>query len=113
MTIEDIASICHTANRAYCWTIGDYSQQPWDHAPMWQRDSAINGVKYRLDNPGAPASAMHDAWLAEKLAAGWTYGQIKDAVNKIHPCMVPYDNLPEEQKRKDALFSAIVDALRS
>ncbi len=46
MTIESIAKICHEANRAYCATIGDASQLPWEESPDWQRQSAINGVKF-------------------------------------------------------------------
>ena len=30
-------------NRAYCAALGDTSQLPWDQAPEWQRQSAING----------------------------------------------------------------------
>jgi hypothetical protein len=39
---------------------------------------------------------------------GWTYGQVKGAHAKTHPCCVPYEELPVEQRRKDALFKAIV-----
>jgi hypothetical protein len=39
------------------------------------------------------------------------YGEVKDAVAKTHPCMVPYDDLPEFQRKKDALFLAIVRVL--
>ena len=43
MNIEDIARICHEANRAYCKAFGDDSHLPWDSAPQWQRESAIMG----------------------------------------------------------------------
>src|SRR5437879_1359495 len=42
--VEQVAKICHEANRAYCETIGDNSQPTWEKAPQWQKDSAINGV---------------------------------------------------------------------
>lgn len=109
--IEAIARVCHEANRAYCATIGDDSQVPWEDVHGWQRDSAIKGVRFAIENPTAPASAQHDAWLADKRAAGWTYGPTKNPERREHPCMVPYDQLPEEQRRKDALFKAIVNAL--
>lgn len=80
--------------------------------PKRTGDSALKGVDFRLQNPGAPVSAQHDSWLNEKRKTGWKYGDVKDAVKKEHPCFVPYDRLPEEQKAKDALFSAIVDALK-
>jgi len=41
MTTEQIAQVCHEANRAFCSSIGDNSQHAWDAAPQWQRDSAV------------------------------------------------------------------------
>jgi hypothetical protein len=113
MKIEDIARICHEANRAYCIGIGDTSQLHWDDAPQWQRDSAVKGVEFRLANPFASNSATHDSWLAAKEADGWTYGPIKDAEKKQHPCFVPYDELPKEQQGKDHLFANIVGTFTS
>jgi hypothetical protein len=111
LEISDIAKICHEANRAYCQAIGDNSQPAWDDAPDWQKDSAVAGVRFRMDTPSAPASAQHESWMRDKAAAGWVYGPVKDAEKKQHPCMVPYDDLPEEQRVKDALFAGIVHAL--
>ena len=111
LTAEDIARVCHEANRAYCRSLGDNSQSHWESAPDWQKQSAINGVRFRVANPKAKDSAMHENWMKEKLADGWTYGEEKNPEKKTHPCLVPYDELPVEQQRKDALFSGIVKAL--
>lgn len=109
--VTTVARVCHEANRAYCQSIGDFSQQGWEYAPQWQRDSAIKGVEFCLEHPEAPPSANHDAWLEHKRSEGWVYGPAKDEIRKEHPCMVPYEQLPEEQKRKDALFKNICLAL--
>lgn len=106
--IEDVAEACHEINRAYCQAIGDNSQPTWADAPKWQKSSAINGVKFHLENPNASPSASHDSWLAQKVAEGWIYGEIKDPEKKTHPCCVPYDDLPKEQKAKDYLFKQTV-----
>ena len=105
-----IARICHEVNRAYCISLGDKSQKCWDDAEQWQRDSAIKGVQFAIDNPNASASAQHDSWLEQKKADGWKYGPVKDAEKKEHPCFVPYDLLPIEQQTKDYLFKAVVNA---
>lgn len=107
-----IAQICHEANRAYCMTIGDFSQPSWDIAPDWQKKSAINGVEFHLNNPVALPSQSHENWLSEKIANGWKYGPIKDPDKKEHPCCVSYDELPIQQRLKDSLFIAIVDTLK-
>jgi hypothetical protein len=109
--IEAIAKVCHEANRAWCESNGDNSQKPWDQAEGWQRISAIAGVEFALANPDAPDSAQHDAWVADKLREGWKFGEMKDAVAKTHPCIVPFENLPRHQQAKDKLFKAVVRSL--
>lgn len=109
---ELIARMCHEANKAWCELHGDFSQEPWQHAEQWQRESALAGVMFRLNNPDAGKDAQHNAWMKDKVDAGWKYGEIKDVEAKTHPCIVPFDQLPEFQQKKDALFCAIVDALK-
>ena len=112
MKVEQIAEVCHETNRAYCETLGDNSQQPWGEAPEWQRTSAVNGVRFHLDNPDAKPSHSHDEWLKEKQATGWKFGPVKDAEKKEHPCLVEFGQLPVEQQAKDHLFKGVVAALR-
>lgn len=111
MTTEDVAQICHEANKAYCDTMGDFSQSTWGLAADWQKQSAIKGVEFHLTNPDAGPENSHESWLAEKRADGWKYGPVKDAEKKEHPCFVPYNELPAEQQAKDYLFRGIVHAL--
>ena len=103
-----IAKVAHEINRAYCAALGDETQVAWEDAPEWQRASAVAGVEMHLANPDATPEQSHESWLAQKLADGWEYGGVKDAHKKQHPCCVPYDQLPPEQKAKDYLFRAAV-----
>ena len=107
-----IAAVCHSANKAYCESIGDYSQASWVDAEQWQRDSAAIGVKAHLENPDMTPEESHRIWFEYKLADGWKYGEEKDPENKLHPCMRAYDELPQSQRSKDFLFKGLVDALR-
>lgn len=111
LTLEDAARVCHEVNRAYCASIGDLSQVPWEQAPDWQQDSAKKGVLLHLAGDHPP-SVSHEAWAAHKLADGWTFGEVKDEAAKTHPCLVPFDDLPVEQQIKDVLFTQTVVALR-
>lgn len=111
MDIEQIARVCHEVNRAYCASIGDHSQPIWEDAPEWQQKSAVAGVSFTINNPGASPSASHESWLAEKVLDGWRYGAVKNPDTKEHPCFVPYDELPVEQRSKDYLFQAVVRSL--
>lgn len=106
--VEAIARTCHEVNRAWCEYNGDSSQKPWEFAPDWQKESAINGVQFVLENPNAGDAASHEAWSREKIAAGWTYGPVKDEAAKTHPCLVPFGELPPAQQFKDRLFRTVV-----
>lgn len=108
---ERIAKVCHEANKAYCEMCGDDSQKHWEDAEQWQKDSAVNGVLFRMNNPDAKADSQHNSWMKEKVEAGWVYGEVKDPVTKTHPCIVPFEQLPEFQQKKDVLFSSIVDSI--
>jgi hypothetical protein len=109
---EHVARICHEANRALCVTVGDTSQVPWDEAPEWQRQSAVAGVSYLHEHPTATPETLHANWMQDKRRDGWVYGEVKSSIHKTHPCMVPYDQLPEFQRFKDKLFLAIVRTMR-
>lgn len=105
---EQIAQITYEANRAYCKTIGDNSNLPWDEAPDWQKTSTIAGVAAHRQDPHSTPRMSHEKWLTFKLNDGWKFGPVKDADKKEHPCILPYDDLPAEQKLKDYLFRDIV-----
>lgn len=111
--VLSVARVCHEANRAWCASQGDFSQVPWDDAPDWQKESCINGVRFHLENPTAGPSGSHENWSKVKLAEGWVYGPVKDADAKTHPCLVPYGDLPADQRVKDHIFTAIVHTTNS
>jgi hypothetical protein len=107
--IEACARAAHEANRAYCIAAGDTSQPSWEEAPEWQRSSAVAGVEGVI--AGNTSEQSHESWLAEKARTGWQYGPTKDPAAKLHPCCVPYADLPPAQKCKDAVFVAVVRAM--
>lgn len=48
------------------------------------------------------AKMEHDHWVEERLKEGWKYTPIqKDIKKKKSPFLVPWDDLPEEEKEKD------------
>lgn len=103
--IEQAAKLCHEVNRIYCESHGDTSQPIWDEAPDWQKSSAMAGVRMLANNPDATPEDSHVSWMAQKRIDGWVYGVEKNERLKKHPCMVPYEDLPKQQRYKDALFT--------
>lgn len=112
MKALSIAMICHGINAAYCQSLGDNSQPTWEDAPEWQKQSAIAGVEMHLANPDATPEQSHQSWYKQKEAEGWKYGEVKDPELKEHPCFLPYEELPQEQKAKDYLFRAVVHLVK-
>ena len=49
----------------------------------------------------ALAKNVHEVWAQSRLAEGWRYGERRDDVAKTHPCLVPYEELPEIEKAYD------------
>jgi hypothetical protein len=44
---------------------------------------------------------VHEVWAAGRMAAGWKYGPVRDELKKEHPCLIPYEELTEEEKNYD------------
>jgi len=109
--VTKIAQVMHEGTRAWQKANGQAVVPPWGRAPKWMKESSIEAVHWRLANPGAGASAQHERWSAHKKATGWKYGKTKSGVKKTHPMLMPYGDLPEVERRKDALVNAVIDAL--
>ena len=47
------------------------------------------------------AKNTHDVWARQRIREGWVYGELRDAEQKTHPDLVPYEELPEGEKQYD------------
>ena len=107
--IDRAARIAHEVNRVWCReATKDDSQLPWKHAPQWQKDSIIAGVRAVQLNPGMTPELSHLSWMSRKESDGWKYGPEKNPDLRTHPCMMPFSDLPFAQRAKDEVFLTIV-----
>jgi len=60
---------------------------------------ALNGDIMALSE--VLAKNTHEVWASGRIADGWTYGDVRDDVKKKHPCLVPYEELSENEKDYD------------
>ena len=44
---------------------------------------------------------VHEVWAESRIKQGWTYGEHRNDEMTTHPCLVPYEELPEEEKEYD------------
>ena len=47
------------------------------------------------------AANVHENWAAARVSQSWSYGPVRDDAKKETPCLLPYDQLPEEEKEYD------------
>jgi len=47
------------------------------------------------------AKNVHDVWAETRIQQGWTYGPERNDELKTHPCLVPYEELPDSEKEYD------------
>lgn len=51
------------------------------------------------------AKNTHEVWSAGRIADGWSYGPVRDDAERKHPCLIPYEELSEEEKDYDRATS--------
>ena len=56
------------------------------------------------------AENAHDTWAKLRMKEGWTYGESRNDELKTHPCLVPYSDLPDQEKEYDRRTA--IDTLR-
>ena len=71
-----------------------YEPQPIDVTDVRLNDEILE-LSERL------ARNAHDIWARQRLIDGWDYGPQRDDAGKKHPCLVPYEDLPESEKAYD------------
>lgn len=47
------------------------------------------------------AENVHDVWASGRIEQGWTYGTERNDELKTTPCLVPYFDLPDNEKEYD------------
>jgi len=47
------------------------------------------------------AGNIHEVWAQQRFAEGWKFGEMRNDELKEHPCLIPYGDLPENEKEYD------------
>ena len=45
---------------------------------------------------------VHEVWAESRISQGWRYGEERNDALKLHPCLIPYEDLPEVEKANDS-----------
>lgn len=63
----------------------------------------IGGTEWALRNPDATPEDNHICWMNSKINQGYRYGDTLSVENKTHPSLVPFNELPPVEQRKDEM----------
>jgi hypothetical protein len=93
--------------------IGDNAPRAWEHASKEKRAGYILAVQGVIDHPDISPEKQHMEWCDSMYAKGWTYGHELSEGNRVHPNLLKYQDLPQEQRIKDWVFLSVVKGLLS
>ncbi len=101
---EDTYPICRfedawNDSKNYLVTINTRDMKTYNPKPIDLSDVELTEDLNELRE--AIAENAHDVWAVERQAQGWTYGNQRDDSKKETPCMVPYSQLPDSEKKFD------------
>lgn len=71
-----------------------YVPQPMDTSDVQLPDELNILIEQIAEN-------VHEVWAQNRMRQGWTYGEERNDALKKHPCLIPYDELSEEEKAYD------------
>lgn len=72
----------------------NYVPQPMDTSDI-QLPEELNVLIEQM------AKNVHEVWAQSRIKQGWRYGNERSDALKQHPCLVPYEELPEVEKAYD------------
>lgn len=98
--LDRAARICHLCWVSYQLGAGQgYNLEP-DANDLASHRDAIAAI---LANPTMTAAENHENWMRFRQSEGWVWGPVKDKEKKTHPDLVPFDQLPDVEQRKDTM----------
>ncbi|MBL8831853.1 MAG: hypothetical protein JNL71_05630 [Rhodospirillales bacterium] len=111
MNHVSLARICYDAVRAYARTFGERYVR-WDDARPWEQESFSGAAAFLLEAPAATVVDLHGHWLAARMQRGWRHGPVRDATLRLHPALLPWDDVPRRERLKFELVHAVVGVFR-
>ena len=75
-------------------TNSNYTPEPIDTSDVVLPENLLQLVELLSKN-------THHVWAKGRLNEGWTFGPVRDKNLKQHPCLIPYEELPENEKEYD------------
>ena len=86
---------------------------PWDEREQPFKDQFLEVIERQTgEQRSRSPEELHGGWMQAYIAMGWRYGSEYSMDNKTHPDLVPYADLHQIEKDKDAVFVALCEIAR-
>ena len=86
---------------------------PWEQREEPFRTQFRKGIERQCgDQRSRSPEELHGSWMQVYFAIGWEYGPKYSRENKRHPDLVPYADLGQLERDKDAVFVALCEIAR-
>ena len=72
----------------------NYIPQPLDTSDIQLPEELMLLVEQMSKN-------VHEVWAKNRIEQGWCYGKERNDTLKQHPCLIPYEDLPESEQAYD------------
>jgi RyR domain len=87
-------------------------------APFGEREEAFksqffNVIEQQMGNQRSNSpEELHGSWMQAYFAMGWKFGERYSREQKMHPDLVPYAQLGQLERDKDAVFVMLCEIAR-
>ena len=86
---------------------------PWDEREKPFKDQFLKVIDRQTgEQRSCSAEELHGSWMQAYYAMGWVHGAKYSRENKVHPDLVPYADLGQLERDKDAVFIALCEIAR-
>jgi len=110
MNWEVVTKLIYEAARKEAeWSGRSIVPEAWEDRDEKFRKQMVDVVqKYIKSNKIPTPEEAHNSWVKAYLDMGWKYGKVRDTKKKTHPDLLPFDQLPKDERDKDAIFLSLV-----
>jgi hypothetical protein len=85
----------------------------WDEREEPFKDQFCKVIERQCsDQRSHSPEELHGSWMQAYFLMGWVYGPVYSREMKTHPDLVPYANLGQLERDKDAVFVALCEIAR-
>lgn len=111
---EKIAKLIYEATRVEAdWSGRSIVPEEWERREEKFREQFVNIINKYISSDKLPTpSKAHASWMHSYFKMGWKYGKTRDTNKKTHPDLIPFEELPRDERDKDAIFLAFVWLVR-